>query len=672
MSRGSMTASERAPDPTRGAVRAAFLAASLLVAAFAIPTAISAHPLDALSAAEIGTALSVLRAAGHADAATRFPLITLAEPDKEAVLAWHPGQSFARKAFVIARGQRLVYEGVIDLAAGKLERWDAVTGVQPAISLDELREAQKITIADPEWRAAMQRRGYGSIDPDKLFCAPLPAGSGSDPSEQGRRLVRVTCFDAAGTKSVWSRPIEGLLAIVDLDEKKVIRVVDTGPVPVSRETHAFEGASARAAPPAEGALKNAHATIEDGLVRWRHWSFHYRLDRRAGLIVSLLRYRDGDRDRMVLYRGSLAEMFVPYMDPDPNWAFRAWFDVGENDFGFFASPLKPAIDCPAGAAFLDAVLADSRGEGRIGKSVICLFERDTGAPLWRHAEGATASTAGRPAAELVLRTVESLGNYDYIIDWVLSETGGIRIEVGATGIVMVKGVATLNMSDPSAATDTQAGTLVAPNLVAVNHDHFLSFRLDLDIDGAQNTLIRRKLLPEAGESAAGRRGLWRVVEEPVTAEGAIAGAGHGEAESWRIVNPNMTNALGQHPGYELRLGHSAISLLAPDDPTQRRAGFSAAPLWVTAYDPAELYAAGPYPNQSQGGDGLPAYAARHRPVENADIVLWPTLGFHHLPRPEDWPVMPTQWHSLSLMPDGFFDRNPSAEPPLPKPGTASR
>jgi primary-amine oxidase len=662
MSRGSMTASERAPDPTRGAVRAAFLAASLLVAAFSTPTAASAHPLDALSAAEIGAALSVLRAAGHADAATRFPLITLAEPDKETVLAWHSGQSFARKAFVIAREQRLVYEGVIDLAAGKLERWDAVPGVQPAISLDELREAQKITIADPEWRAAMQRRGYGSIDPDKLFCAPLPAGSGGDPSEQGRRLVRVTCFDAAGTKSVWSRPIEGLLAIVDLDEKKVIRVVDTGPVPVSRETHAFEGPSATAAPPVEGALKNAHAAIEDGLVRWRHWSFHHRLDRRAGLIVSMLRYRDSERVRMVLYRGSLAEMFVPYMDPDPNWAFRAWFDVGENDFGFFASPLKPAIDCPAGAAFLDAVLADSRGEARIGKSVICLFERDTGAPLWRHAEGATSSTAGRPATELVLRTIESLGNYDYIIDWVLTEAGGIRIEVGATGIVMVKGVGARNMSDPSAPTETQAGTLVAPNLVAVNHDHFLSFRLDLDIDGAQNTLIRRKLLPEAGESAAGRRGLWRIVEEPVTAEGAIAGAAHGEAESWRIINPNRANGLGQHPGYELRLGHSAISLLAPDDPAQRRAGFSAAPLWVTAYDPAELYAAGPYPNQSQGGDGLPAYAARHRPIENADIVLWATLGFRHAPRPEDWPVMPTQWHSLSLMPDGFFDHNPSGAP----------
>ena len=658
-----MTASERTVRSRARLVSASLLVAALLVAASGGPRRLSAHPLDALSTAEIGAAISVLRAAGHADAATRFPLITLAEPDKEAVVAWQPGQNFARKVFVVARQQRTVYEGLVDLAAGKLERWEAVPNVQPAISLDELREAQKITIADPEWRAAMQRRGYGPIDPGKLFCAPMPAGSRNDPAETGRRLLRVACFDSAGTTTVWSRPIEGLLAIVDLDEHKVIRVVDTGPVPVSRDTHSFQGAPATPALPLETALKSAHAAIEDGPVHWRQWSFHYRLDRRGGLIVSLLRYRDGERDRMVLYRGSLAEIFVPYMDSDPNWAFRTWFDVGENDFGFFASPLKPGIDCPGGAAFFDAVLADSRGEARIGKSVICLFERDTGAPLWRHAEGANSTIAGQPAAELVLRTIESLGNYDYIIDWVLTEAGGIRIEVGATGIVMVKGVATRNMTDSSAATDTQAGTLVAPNLVAVDHDHFLSFRLDLDIDGAQNTLVRQRLESEPVERGAGGRSLWHVVEERVTEEGAIAGARHGQAESWRVVNPNVANALGQHPGYQLRLGHSATSLLAPDDPAQHRAGFSAAPLWVTAYDPRELYAAGPYPNQSQGGDGLPAYAARHRPVENADIVLWATLGFHHVPRPEDWPVMPSQWHSLSLMPDGFFERNPGIEPP---------
>jgi primary-amine oxidase len=639
------------------------LLAALLLRASLGAAAVSAHPLDALSAEEIATAMRVLRAAGHADMATRFPLIALDEPDKAAVLAWRPGQPFARKAFVIARRERTVYEGLVDLAAGKLERWDAVPNVQPATGVEEWRDARRITMADAAWRAAMQRRGYDPIQPEKLFCAPLPAGSTGDPTEEARRLVRVICFDTAGTPNVWGRPIEGLHAVVDLDERQVIRVVDTGPVPVSRETHALQGTPKKLTRPLNEALQDAHLTIEGGLTRWHQWSFHHRLDRRAGLIASLLRYRDGDHDRMVLYRGSLAEMFVPYMDADPGWAFRAWLDVGESDFGFMASPLNPGIDCPAGAAFLDAVLADSHGEPRVGKSVICLFERDTGAPLWRHAEGVNASYAGRPAVELVMRTIESIGNYDYIIDWVLTEAGGIRIEVGATGIDAVKGVMARNMADPAATKDTQTGMLVAPNLVAVNHDHFLSFRLDVDIDGAANTLVRQRLVPQPGAEMAAGRSLWRVVEESIVAEGPPTAGEHAGAEVWRIVNLNVTNRLGQHPGYELRTGHSATSLLPPEDPAQHRAAFSAAPLWVTAYDPKELYAAGMYPNQSKGGDGLPAYAARRRPIENADIVLWATMGFHHLPRPEDWPVLPTVWHSLSLMPYGFFDRNPSLEPP---------
>jgi primary-amine oxidase len=37
------------------------------------------------------------------------------------------------------------------------------------------------------------------------------------------------------------------------------------------------------------------------------------------------------------------------------------------------------------------------------------------------------------------------------------------------------------------------------------------------------------------------------------------------------------------------------------------------------------------------------------------------MGFHHLPRPEDWPVLPTIWQSVSLVPYGFFDRNPAVD-----------
>ena len=633
------------------------LAVAVLVAvALFCCTEAPAHPLDPLSAEEIETAVAVLRAAGNVDPETRFAQIGLEEPDKAAVLAWRPGQPFARNAFVVARGDRTTYEGVVALAAHKVERWDPIPGVQPAIGLEELAEAQRITRADTGWQAAMRQRGYSEFTADRVFCVPMSVGRVANPAEAGRRLLRVTCFDVTGATNLWSRPIEGLQAVVDLDERKVIRLVDTGVAPVSNGRHDFAQRPLSNSPAVPRPQSSRAFRIDGNAVHWKNWSFHYRLDRRAGLIISLVRYRDGERDRLVLYRGSLAELFVPYMDPDPGWSFRAFLDQGENDFGFMASPLQSGTDCPAEAAFLDAVLADSRAEPRVGKSVICLFEHDTGAPGWRHAEGTNATYGGRPAVELVLRTIESVGNYDYLIDWVLTEAGVIRIDVGATGIDAVKGVAAGNMADPSAAKDTATGALVAPNLMAVNHDHFLSFRLDLDVDGQANTLLRQRLVRQPMDGEA-RHSRWAVAEAPVVTEGPVFPE-HGGAEVWRIVNPNPTNALGQQPGYELRPGHSAISLLAPDDIAQRRAAFSAAPLWVTAYDPRELYAAGLYPNQNHGGDGLPAYASKHRPVDNADIVLWYTMGFHHLPRPEDWPVIPTMWHSLALIPYGFFDRNP--------------
>jgi primary-amine oxidase len=639
-----------------GAAAVAMLATSISAIAAGTPS----HPLDPLSGAEIEATVAVLRAAGYVDDSTRFATIDLDEPAKAAVLGSEPAQPVARRAFVIARRDRVVYEAVVELAARRVESWTAIPGVQSAVLPEDWEAARRITTEDTGWREAMRRRGYTVFD--RLVCAAFSAGNSGDPSEQGRRLVRVACFDSAGTRNFWARPIEGVVAIVDLDERRVIRLIDTGPVRLGDDRGDF-GAKPLRAPPQRGWAGSARRNfiIQGNIVRWRRWSFHYRIEPRAGLVLSLVRHEDAGRERLVLYRGSVAEMFVPYMDPAPAWSFRTWLDAGEYGFGTSASPLQPGVDCPADARMLDALFANAAGRPRQARSVACLFERRTEAPLWRHAESENRLYAGRPASELVMRTIPSLGNYDYLIDWVLTESGAIRIDVGATGIDAVKSVEASSMRDPSAAGDTTYGTLVAPNLVAVNHDHFLSFRLDFDIDAPANTLIEQRLQTGTAPDMPGGRNIWRVGEQPVRAEGPLGKGGHRDA-IWRVVNPNLTNRLGQHPGYELRPGHSATSLLPPDDTAQRRAAFSAAPLWLTAYDRRELYAAGMYPNQSTGGDGLPAFVARQRSVENADIVLWYTMGFHHLPRPEDWPVMNTVWHSVSLVPYGFFDRNPSLRP----------
>jgi primary-amine oxidase len=105
-------------------------------------------------------------------------------------------------------------------------------------------------------------------------------------------------------------------------------------------------------------------------------------------------------------------------------------------------------------------------------------------------------------------------------------------------------------------------------------------------------------------------------------------------------------------------------LLADDSsPIARRAAFATKHLWVTRYDPAERYPAGELVNQHPGGAGLPKFVANNRPIDGEDIVLWHTFGATHIPRAEDWPVMPVQTCGFSLQPVGFFDRNPTLDVP---------
>ena len=85
-----------------------------------------------------------------------------------------------------------------------------------------------------------------------------------------------------------------------------------------------------------------------------------------------------------------------------------------------------------------------------------------------------------------MRTASEVGNYDYLIDYRLKQDGQIFIKIGATGLDAVKGVASTSMNDATAAEDTKYGTLIAPNLVAANHDHYFNFRIDFDIDQPVN------------------------------------------------------------------------------------------------------------------------------------------------------------------------------------------
>ena len=187
-----------------------------------------------------------------------------------------------------------------------------------------------------------------------------------------------------------------------------------------------------------------------------------------------------------------------------------------------ATPLKAGVDCPATATFLPAVFGTDKGEPMTTPNAMCVFERSSGEPLWRHSEVINQTYEGRANVELVVRMATTIGNYDYLFDWVFNDAAEIEARVGATGIDALKGVTTRRMADATSAEDTRYGTLVAPNLVAVNHDHYFNFRLDLDVDEGGNSFNHDVYKPVMLPADSPRRSIYVVERQMADTEKAAA------------------------------------------------------------------------------------------------------------------------------------------------------
>lgn len=599
------------------------------------------HPLDPLSPEEIRIAIASIAATGRATSATRAAIVALAEPEKTRVAAWRKGDPMVRKAYVALRLEGTTVEATVDLVSGTVETWELVPGAQTPILSAEWALAQGLVKADARWQNAMRRRGYQQFD--DIFCESVSAGYFVRPEDDGRRLLKMPCYDVGGARlNIYSRPIEGVITTVDLDARTVLEVMDTGVAPTSRVSYDFGADTPAPATP----VPPPNIAVEGRLIRWENWSFHLGFDPRFGTMISLLAHGDGDATRTILYQGHVSEAFVPYMEADPGWSYRSALDVGEYGLGVLASPLASGIDCPAESLFFDEVLSGPTGLINLRERAVCVFERKLDGPLWRHYEALTQAYAGIPARELVVRMIPSVGNYDYIIDWVLTQAGEVVVEIGATGIDAVKAV--------DGHGSHVNGALVAPGLSAVHHEHYFSIRLDLDIDGPINRFVREEIVTERLPADNPRRSLWRLQRNPLATETALAL--RADREVWRVENPGIEAPLGGHPGYQINI-QGPVSKLHEDDWPIRRAAFARSDLWLTRYRPGERQAAGRFPNQSKGTDGLPAYVDGDS-IASADLVLWATIGFPHVTRPEDWPVLNVQKQAVRLRPYGFFTSNP--------------
>jgi primary-amine oxidase len=635
------------------------------------------HPLDGPTWQEHWTVLEVLREAKRLDDSTSFSLVLLAPADKQAMWAWREGAAQPRSLLVVTRRGITTSEAVVDVARRTLVSWRDVPGAQAPWLGSEFESMTGKVKEHPEFVAAMARRGI--TDLYFIRCGGGPPGRFGLEEERGRRVAHVHCRDQRRVRNQWTRGIEGITVVYDMDAGAVLRVIDETPIPVP-ETVADYDASAVGAP-----LRNEHPMridqptgpsyrIEGSQVEWGAWRFHVRPDQRVGPIISLVRWVDDGRERKILYEGSLSEIFVPYMDPAAGWYTRNFLDAGEYTAGGLLKPLTRGADCPDHSAYLGMVVVDDDGRPHDVPDVICIFERYAGDMSWRH----LASTyEGRPKRDLVVRSAAVLGNYDYVFDWVFQQDGTIRIATGATGIAEAKAVrprdaliaaASLNGSNGNGHDETRAdayGRFVDASIVAVNHDHYFSYRLDVDIDGPVNTVMKDALKTMRLPADHARRSIWIVEGSPLRTESeAKLMVDMHQPSLWRVISETDRNRNGYATSYQLVPGMSVHTLLSEDDWPRQRAGFINHHLWVTPYRADERYAAGMYPTLSEPGEGLPKWTAANRRIEQSDVVLWYTAGMHHVVRAEDWPVMPVVWNTFELRPFDFFGGNPALRAPV--------
>ena len=616
-----------------------------------------AHPLDPLTAEEIRQAAAILRRERGVGAGWRFASIELKEPGKAALAA---GTPTGRDAIVVCwdRSDGQAYRAVVSLAGDTVTGWEDLPGQQPNMTVDEWHECDLMLRAHPALVQALARRGI--TDMSVVLTDMWAYGAALVPERY--RGLRIGWSDVWYRGSPDGNPyahhVTGLHPVVDLNRMTLLEIEDVSadgerPEVRGEYTPALLGRPLREVAPLEVSQPaGAGFTLDGWLLSWQNWRLRLGFNHREGLVLHQVGFDDDGRLRPVAHRMSFAEMFVPYRDASADHYRRTAFDIGEWGLGFMTTLLELGCDCLGEISYLDAVVHDSLGEPRVIRNAICVHEEDSGV-LWKHVDERTGAEVRRQR-RLVVSFHVTVANYEYLVYWRFYQDGNIECEVRATGIVVTS----------HASGSVVNGTVVDQGTYAPFHQHFIVARLDLDVDGPANT-VHAVSSEAVGDDPWGLGLVVRETPLRTEAEGK-QDYDWASQRAWKVVNEGVRNGLGSAVGYKLVPSGAFPALLSPSSPAFQRAEVIGHTLWVTPYHPDERWPCGDFPNLSDRDTGLPLWTAANRPIENTDVVLWYVFGIHHLTRPEDWPVMPTDAVSFWLKPFGFFDRNPALDvPPAP-------
>ncbi|WP_241142967.1 hypothetical protein [Cognataquiflexum rubidum] len=621
------------------------------------------HPLDPLDTNEIKIVKQVLLKENKVrnDSSSLYSIINLLEPPKSEVLAYKPGDDFRREAFayVYDYPANALGKAVIDLKQQKLLSFEKIEGKQPTGAFKADSVASEIVKNNSEWNAALIKRG---VNPDsvKASFGNFAADLGLAPIGNRELIVSPVYIN----KQFSRMPIGGIYAFVDVTDRKVLKVVDSGggwsdPVKVGY----FEGDSIKIDMTAPKQVlitqpEGVNYRIEGNQVISPLWKFRFSIHSREGLVIHDLHYFDQEQKkwRYIMYRGGLAEMIVNYGSPDLLNASNNYFDVGE--FRLFqtkARPLTYGADAPENATYLPAVLHNDFATPILSDSALAVFE-EYGGVLWRHQNHA------RRATDLAIKYYITAGNYDYGFKWTFKEDGTVVIVTELNGIAHIRVVERVT-DDPGSADESYQGhyfgTIVEPHVEANNHQHFFIFRLDLDIDGQHNSVGEMNMVavPKGpdnpyGNSIIGKRDMFKNELEAKRMANAAS------SRMWMVMNHHVKNKFNHMSSYMLMPSPGVVPLAEVGSSLYNRAGALYHHFWTTPYKSDEMYPTGDFPVSNQKNEGLPKWTQQNRNIDNTDVVVWYVAGVNHIVRPEEWPIMNQHTVSITLMPFGFMSKNP--------------
>ena len=627
----------------------------------------TAHPLDPLSADEFIHARDILIRDRGFGPGWRIASIELREPDKQTVRDFSPGDDIRREARVVLWDTRdgSAYKALLSLTDDAVLSWDPQPGKQPNATADEFHDADEALRKNPEVIAALAKRGI--TDMSLVLIDMWTYGGYLIPEKyRGRRVGWCDVWLRSAEKSnPYAHPVSGLKFILDVNTMELLEIEDhpsAGFPDVQGEymPEFIPGYRERTGrrPLDITQPEGPSFTIEGNLLRWQNWELRVGFNYREGLVLHQVGWRDGDALRPIANRISFAEMVVPYRDPTPDHVRRTAYDIGEWGLGVMTTSLELGCDCLGEIRYLDAVLPDTSGEPHVIKNAICIHEEDN-AILWKHIDD-RAGAAVRRARRLVVSAHVTVANYEYLVYWRFYEDGNIECEVRATGIMVT--------TPYSGDTTPPYGTKVDEQTYAPIHQHFIVARLDMEIDGSDNTVVMSETaqLPIGPDNPYGLALTQHNVPLRTEEEGK-QDFDWNTQRAWKVTNPNKTNKVGTPVAYKLVPGAAFPAMLDESSPVLNRAQVLKHTLWVTPFDAEERWPCGEFVNQSETDEGLPVWTAANRSIENTDVVLWYTFGIHHIPRIEDWPIMPVDTISFWIKPVGFFDHNPALDV-APSPG----